>query len=264
MQQSDQEQWEPRREQILEALKQEPLMTIEQLAALNPYKKDGSVLKPLLPKGRARERTGAYSMVGKTLRLLLRGKENPDGLLTRFREHPSEQYLYAYHPYRFPENYFNRKHEIACGDIYVAYKVAEVLKHWDAEPEAHKKLLGLTDKLKYDRRMLTTFNDSPFYWEVDRGTEDLDVITAKVKAYQKFGQQVDFRFYVIFTVKDTRYGTINERCEDIINVIAECETVGFQFLVARHADVVKNPMGQVFLAANRPDRFMSLSELTSA
>lgn len=199
--------------------------------------------------------------MGKTLRLLLRSDDNPNGLLTRFREHPSEQYLYAYHPYRFPENFFNRKHEIACGDIYVAYKVTGKVKHWDAEPEAHKKLLGLSHKLKYDRRMLLTFNDAPIYWEVDRGTEDLEVIAGKVKAYQMFHKSVNFRFYVIFTVKDTRYGTIEERCEDIVNTIAECDTPGFQFLVARHSDVVKNPMGKVFLPVNKPDGFLSLDEL---
>lgn len=180
--------------------------------------------------------------------------------LIRWRDSGSEAFVWAVKGYRPPENFYNRRHELAGADLYVAYYQTNKLEHWDANPEAHKKLLKLPHKLKYDRRM--KLEGKTFYWEIDRGTEELDVIRGKVKAYQNFAASVDFWFYVIFTIKATRRGTIEERCDDIIGVIQDCGTKGFQFLVARHDDIVNDPLGKVFVPANKPDGFVALSQLS--
>jgi hypothetical protein len=230
-------------------------MTAEQLAKLCPLGKRGQELKPLLPKLNARQRIGSYSHTLKALQTLL--KQN---VIKRDRHHNNEPYFFFLSNERFSDNFFNKHHERACADIYVAYKTTGLMEGWDDNWKDHTKEYGLKFNLRYDRRM--RYKGQTFYWELDRGQEDLETIEGKVKKYQKFLNETQHIFFIIFVVESTRYKTIEERCEDITNVIASQNTKGFQFLVARHADVIENPLGSVFLPVNAPDQFISLDQLS--
>src|SRR2546430_879542 len=105
-----------RREIILDALKRERKMTVEQLARLAPQGRFGQELKPHLPKPNARPRLGAGSHIQKVLRSLI-----SKGEVRRDRHHASEPFFYFLSQERFSDNWSNKHHERACADIFVAY-----------------------------------------------------------------------------------------------------------------------------------------------
>lgn len=215
-----------------------------------------------------RQREGAYSNTLKVLHTMMK-----HGQVGRHRDHASEQYAWfrtltkeekkagVREPY-VPENFYNRRHEFACADVYVAYKKTGLLepRNWDAEWMVHQKDLGLKFRFNYDRRM--QLYGKNFYWEIDRGSENLETIEEKIHKYKQVSNSVDYWFYVIFTVAHNRRRTIDDRCEDIVNVIQQQNTKRYQFLVARQPDVLADPLGKVFVPAADPTSFLSLQELT--
>lgn len=181
-----------------------------------------------------------------------------DGLLRYHQEHnnqprawmlsPSYAKANGLPPVECPENFYNRKHELACADLFVQY--FPHVTHWDNRwmgTEQQFKSFGLF----YDARMV--IDGRLVFWEVDRGTEDLDrQVIPKVEKYVALSDAFHRdRFTVCFTFEKYRRQDLNKRINDMLYALTGFRR-GDQFLVAKHSEVCADPLGEVFVSPKDP------------
>ena len=80
-----------------------------------------------------------------------------------------------------PTNFWNRQHEVDCGDLFVSYFNSagpKRLTHWDAYWDEEEKK---GKRVFYDRRMV--LDGKVLLVEVDQGTEELDRFEDKIRKY---------------------------------------------------------------------------------
>lgn len=170
----------------------------------------------------------------------------------------------------------NIQHELDCTDLYVAYwpSYPTGLQYWDWQWQLDEKHLYETykkDGFSFDGRM--KYRGNWFFWEVDRGTKSLDQLEDQVLGYIKFAARVpDPYFRVLFTLQYSRWGftyadedrqkNINRRARFLLDLLNRHKT-GNRFLVARHSEVLENPLGQVFTSPLDEYNYTSLDGLTA-
>src|ERR1019366_5538265 len=182
------------RERILEFLKMEPRLTTSQISRLMPEPRRGTPLKPFITKPN-REFPPSYPRTRDMLATLLKREQ-----IKRWRDHASESYLFCLPEVDIPTNFYNRQHEIDCGDLFVAYFNTGKLQYWDALWQEDEKGIKDNYRVWYDRRF--QLDDKLFFLEVDRGTEDLDAFETKIKKYLKLAQDHQgVNWYVLITVQ---------------------------------------------------------------
>jgi len=143
----------------------------------------------------------------------------------------------------------SHEHERAAADLYVTYQLASMIKFWESVPADEYLELGL----KPDRA--STLEGRIIFWEVDKGTETLNVIRKKVERYIELSKlHPNNRFYVIFTA--TR-----ERARSILLDVLPAYKRGDQFLVAEHRSVVERPTEAVFVSPKDPNKWLSIYDL---
>lgn len=161
------------------------------------------------------------------------------GQISRFRDNEAEPFIFMLKSpgLKFPGNWYNRKHELAAADLFTSFYHTAQLDHWDnrwspTELE-HYKIDHY--KVYYDRKFTALGNI--FFLEVDRGTEDPHQIDDKIEKYLAFQKAFPKEFfYVIITVQGSRYYNLEKRMEWIKKILIKRQ-VGYQFLLANHADL---------------------------
>lgn len=249
-----------RREEILKALSVVRFMTAAQLGAIvSPGKgKHFSIQR----YRKTHTYAPGYDDVVKLL-----PKMEKDGLV---KGHPrSSEYeprLWSLPGVKKPISPQFRQHYIDTVNVLTKYWPVQ---HWDEawlEDEPYDKALPM-----YDARMKKW--DRVFYWEIDRGTEDIEELFEKVHRYVYFSNNnPDHKFHVCFTMQYFRFGPdqdeaqrlkkLKERSNQLLAFLAE-QRRGNQFLVAWHDHVLADPYGSIFVSPLDPSRASSLEALTS-
>ncbi len=138
------------------------------------------------------------------------------------------------------------KHELLCGNLYVAFELTGKLDWWEAIQDYDS--FGL----KPDRQMI--YEGKIVFWEVDRGTEDYFTdkgIKGKIDRYIALSKsRPERRFHVCFTTVDnkqsaeTRAGTILE----LIKSYNRCD----QLMVTLHKWAVEMPDLAPYMTLSNP------------
>lgn len=124
----------------------------------------------------------------------------------------------------------------------------------------------------YDARMKKW--NTIFYWEVDRGTEEMEILYDKVDKYIAFSNKYfTDKFHVIFTLQYFRFGEeqsdtqrlkkLKERSNLLLDYLATKHR-GNQFLVAWHDQVIATPYGAVFVSPLAPATPVALEALSAS
>lgn len=206
-----------------------------------------------------------------------------DGLITGHKPpYRNLPWIWTLPKVRVLTQYFNLQHELDCADLFVKYfaGITDWDNGWtDGEYEEYRvKDLGV----HYDRRMV--YKGRTYLWEVDRGTEPLGVEPQKIKGkidffrdgdkktlrekianYMRFSRVHSYRFTVLFTVQDWRYGGYDEerteqRVIDLHRMLKDADGKN-HFLVADHRELLLDPQGKHFLYYKYPD-LLSLEDLS--
>ncbi|OFW04372.1 MAG: hypothetical protein A3I61_11120 [Acidobacteria bacterium RIFCSPLOWO2_02_FULL_68_18] len=184
-----------------------------------------------------------------------------DKEIDSFREHNNEPYVW-YLPDRFtppPTNWYGRKHELDIADLFVSY--FPHITHWDTEwGVLERDQLNIPRyRVNYDARMV--LSGKVYLWEVDRGTEDMDVqLEPKIDKYIELAKSLPYgSFQVILTLQKYRRMNVGNRAGRLVAMLQEKER-GNQFLVALHSDVKADPIGAVFVSPRSPERKARLSD----
>lgn len=172
---------------------------------------------------------------------------------------PGEAHLWALPKVDLPTNFWNRQHEVDCGDLFVSYFNSagpKRLTHWDAYWDEEEKK---GKRVFYDRRMV--LDDKVLLVEVDRGTEELDRFEDKIRKYISYSaSHPDDWFYVLITVQGYR-STAELRIQHILDILKRKNVHAFQYLVAPHEAVLADPLGKVWAIWKDPTPHLSLSDL---
>jgi hypothetical protein len=186
-----------------------------------------------------------------------------DKEIHRDREHNNQPFLWMLPGVAFPENFYTRRHETDIGDLFVSYYPH--VSHWDTEWGAlEKKALQIPHyKTNYDARMvLKSAPGRVFLWEVDRGSEDMEQLAAKIQKYIAFADSLNGEaFQVLFTMQKYRRLHLGNRADRLLQMLASKKRRNM-FLVAKHSEVLTDPLGAVFVSPLEPLTKRPLSELT--
>lgn len=154
--------------------------------------------------------------------------------LIKYSEHEYNLRLYCLPKTKLLKG--NLKHELLCGDIYVAY-----------QPDFWKVPAEPDNGLKPDRIMVHF--GKLIYWEVDRNTEGYTrIIREKLDKYVQLSvENPQRRFHVIFTTIDTDRQSAKSRCEGLLNIFSTFKR-GDQFLTTTHEWACNYPDKAPFLS----------------
>jgi hypothetical protein len=129
-------------------------------------------------------------------------------------------------------------HDLACAELYTAYGEYEM--DWYCEEQK---------QFRYDALMV--MDDLRIYWEVDRGTEPIkktstnrSSIEQKIDAYIGFARETDHRFFVVFDLVGLN---VASRGDSILELL-KAKKRGHQFLITKHAALVKNPEAELLVS----------------
>lgn len=166
-----------------------------------------------------------------------------DKLIKRTKVHQN-----APHFFQLPKvkayNLHNYRHEWMAGELYVSYKTSGELRFWGYDYDKEMEGLGL----KPDRT--SNIGGQIIFWEVDRGTEPLEVIKDKVAKYIRLSGGKP-RFNVVFVGSR---GRMNSVLKEILYPVRS----KVWFFVAEFDAVVQTPLGSVFVSPVNPAQFTSL------
>lgn len=183
-----------------------------------------------------------------------------DKEIHRDREHNNQPYLWMLPGITFPQNFYTQRHEIDIADLFVTYYPH--VTHWDTEwGELERTKLNIPHyRVNYDARMV--LHGRVYLWEVDRGSEDLEQLASKVKKYLAFADSLPGElFQVVFTLQKYRRMHFGHRADAVIDLLARQKRRNM-FVVAKHVDVLADPLGGVFVSPLEPMSKRHLSELT--
>lgn len=185
-----------------------------------------------------------------------------DKEIHRDREHNNQPYMWMLPGMTFPQNFYTRTHELDVADLFVA--CYPHVTHWDSEWGAtEREALNIPHyRVNYDARMV--LNGRLYLWEVDRGSEDFEQLEAKVKKYVAFSDSLGAEaapFQVIFTLQKYRRMSLNNRAHRLLELLASKKRRN-QFLVAKHREVLTDPLGAVYVSPTDPENRNALSDLT--
>src|SRR5690349_14789020 len=144
--------YSPLRNQILEALAEEPRLTARQIARLL----------------HGEQHLTSYHKTNAMLNRMVDEKI----LIKLSRPHATLDYMFALKGKRKPLALSNYDHELSCGNTYVSFKASGALEEWTYCP----RLTGIDP----DRKARLAGIRQDLYLEIDRGTEPLWKIENKI------------------------------------------------------------------------------------
>lgn len=195
-----------------------------------------------------------------------------EGLVRRHkRKSKWEPTLWSLPGYKQPISSAFRQHYIDTTNIAAAYWP---LQHWDEKwLEEDYANYDINNKVPmYDARMKKW--DAIMYWEVDRGTEEMEDLFEKVDKYIDFSDRYyEDRFHVIFTLQYFRFGEdqdpaqrlkkLRERSDELLDYLIDKKR-GNQFLIAWHDHILADPYGSVYVSPLDPSTPQPLQVLLNA
>jgi hypothetical protein len=168
----------------------------------------------------------------------------------------------------------DKQHELDCMDLYVAFwkSFPDGMQYWDwrwQPDERHSYETYKKDGFNFDARM--KYKGDWFFLEVDRGTKTLEQLEDQVMGYILFSKKVPEPYFrVIFTLQFERYGftysaaekhkQVNKRARFLLELFDKHKT-GERFLVARHAEVLTDPLGPVLVSPLDPSKPKAIDNL---
>lgn len=224
-----------------------------------PESVDGRTLKRHLIKNRDKELPPTYT---RTKAMLWNMVE--DGLLEEpYREHPQQAYLWSVKGTKAPANYYNRQHDEAVGDLFVAfYNATHGELYWDVRwPDDDKQDYEINRYgVNYDARM--HYRDKVYFWEIERSTKDITgerSLETKIEKYIRFSNAFhQDKFTVLITIQGYRHIKALDRLKETLAMLME-KRRGHQFLVGLHERVMADPLGPVFVSPSDPAKAISLA-----
>jgi hypothetical protein len=136
-------------------------------------------------------------------------------------------------------------HQKSAADLFVAYR--PFMSAWSYEPSILKD--------RADRGM--QIFGKTIYFEVDRCTEGIKVIEAKIDNYIRYANETRERFHVVFAIVGSETEILNRG--NLIIPILKDRKRGDQFLIANAGNIISNPLGEVFYSPK--DEIKSLEAL---
>jgi hypothetical protein len=242
------------RDAVKEWLSIQPRLTTEQIARLDPEPRKPGQFAPFSPKKKTKAYPPSYIRTAQLLRRMLKDRE-----IHRDRDHNNQPFLWMLHGVEFPQNFYTQRHELDVADLFVAYYPH--VTHWDTEWGAlEKESLDIPRyRVHYDARMV--LNGRVYLWEVDRGSMDFDALQAKIDKYLTFADSLSAEaFQVVFTLQKYRRLSLGNRADKLLGMLAAKKRRNM-FLVAKHSDVLADPLGPVFVSPLDPMSKRLLSDL---
>lgn len=175
------------------------------------------------------------------------------------RDHNNQPKVWMLPGVDYPENFYIRRHELDVADLFIAYN--RHVTHWDTEwGELERTKLNIPRyRVNYDARMV--LNGRVYLWEVDRGSEDFEQLSAKIGKYIQFSESLPPEsFQVVFTMQKYRRLHLGNRADKLLKFIADKKRRN-QFVVALHSQVLADPLGAVFVSPLEPMAKRLLSDL---
>jgi hypothetical protein len=162
-----------------------------------------------------------------------------------------------------PANFYNRDHEIDVGDVFVSLAKTRKLEHWDVGwDKAEKKSHGLFGA-NYDARAEIEGFDQVLFFEVDRGSEDIETLQNKVTKYKKLADaNPGSPFIVVFTVQGYQGASARPRGEKILKEVLAPAKRGNLFLATPHKAFLADPLGPVLVPPYNQTTLLSFSDLS--
>jgi hypothetical protein len=243
------------REAVKQWLSVQPRMTAEQIARLDSEPRKNGRLDPFSPKKKTKAYPGSYI---RTVQLLRRMAK--DGEVHRDRDHNNQPFIWMLPGVVFPQNFYTQRHELDVADLFVA--LYRHVSHWDTEwGTLERETLRIPQyKVNYDARMV--LNGRVYLWEVDRGTEDFEQLFEKVNKYIRFAESLQTEsFQVVFTMQKYRRQHFGRRVDEFLKFLASKKHRNM-FLVAKHGEVLTDPLGAAYVSPLDPLVKRHLSELT--
>jgi hypothetical protein len=155
-------------------------------------------------------------------------------------------------------------HEMDCADLFVALQKTGHLARWERRwDEDQRKALGDRFNVWPDRIFELDDTDDVYFLEVDRGTEEIDKqIKTKLEAYMRMGNALPGQsFRILFTAQGYRYhASDHARLQELLGHLDKLRR-GNQILVGVHSEVLKDPLGNVWVSPVDPSKKLSLSGL---
>lgn len=171
-----------------------------------------------------------------------------DGVLEMSRPHQNAPQFY-YLPTTKAPGLQNFKHGRNEGDLYVALETFGGVEWF---PEAHEEYL----QAGFQPDKVCRVRDKIIFWEVDRGTEDLSRIEAKINPYLTLAAaHPDHLIRIVFTAPKGRAKSI------LLNVLMKIRARNAHFFSAEQERVLHDPGGKVYASPAKLERFLALDEL---
>lgn len=140
-------------------------------------------------------------------------------------------------------------HEMDCADVFVALKriYGTRLVRWERDMDKYRKREFSKFGVRPDRIFEIEDNNQVFFLEVDRGTEDLDIIIEKLEGYTALSNHYHTQpLTVLFTAQAYRYyNNDQDRLDDLVDCFKKASR-GNQFIGAIHDHFVEDPTAAVW------------------
>ncbi len=247
-----------RREAIKALLRQARWLTFKQLAQLLPESQDGRVLKPhlIVKRNKTYEMPPTYTRTKEMVWNMVRDGE----LEEPTRDHNQQPYLISLKGVQTPDNFYIRKHEETCGDLFVAcyLRLGSALEYWDTRwPEDDKQDYRIKQfGVNYDCRM--HYKGNVYFWEVDMGTKPYKDEEEKIDKYISFSKSFPAdRFTVLYATRGYRKTSETARANGLTNILSEKKR-GNQFLIGLQSMVFTDPLAECFVSPLDGTKFMSI------
>lgn len=176
---------------------------------------------------------------------------------------PGAVSLYTLPGVKPPRNWYNREHELDCGDIFVTLAKTGRLAHWDSEwTDEEYESISKKFGVNYDRRFELKDSDTIYFLEVDRGTENFDILADKCRKYVKLLKAAsDQPMRVLFTMQGYEGQDVQKRCQKLMQHCIQPTHQSDLFLVAPHDLFLTDPFGPVCVSARDWDVPVTLDGL---
>jgi hypothetical protein len=146
-----------------------------------------------------------------------------------------------------PPAFQNWDHEIARGDVYVAFQKTNLLTHWDSSwdiSEYHN--FAKNHRINYDMRMELEGSDMVYFWEVDMGSETRHELINKIEKYAGLQDSMPQNPFAVLIAIETSNEAMQKKLQRVVGWCKE-HGRGHRFLVGSLESLTARPLGDLFV-----------------
>jgi hypothetical protein len=247
-------------ERILAALGEAQHLTVSQVARLfYAVRADGSPAVSAFRRPRPDDEyqlTPGYGSAYDMLKRMVKDRA--------VRKHKSDvkggQDLYSLHEDAHYPARGNFDHEVACGDLYVAFRQTGKVATWSTRWKPHQRdSFAKATRINPDAVLELEGASQVIFFEVDLGNEGYQTLDKKVKKYRDLATLTS-AFAVVFLFKDNaRRGCYwKERAVQFNARVGAKHERGKQFSAACHSMLVEDPFGKLVFSYKSKELFSVL------